>query len=412
VKSLADLVGPFLFAAANFLAALGLQQFEPAHIFGLFAFAQVAIATGMGISNGAFGTALVVMLAKGELESSQILGSFLRAKLLFCSVAAVLLVALLLLADAAPSVSVIVGCVGVIMWLRWYFRSIELGLHRHNAAIASDLVYGGLALVGLLILFVVNAISMWNVILLQGLASLASLLTLYHSIGKSTQGIISASLATFKHSFVRYGRWALVATGATELTSHAPAYFITLTLGPQAFAPVAVATLLFRPLGVALTGLVLFERPRMARAVAQRCFEALDRNVRSVRAIVVATWVANLIIVLLLLGVAPGLVARESYDPGMLTLACALTAIVVLMRAVREPTSAALEAGGSLRGLAHVALLSAPLTIAGVVTLLFIVPGIAVLALIGTILGETLNLALVVRRYRRFTTDLRGAVHD
>jgi putative peptidoglycan lipid II flippase len=218
------------------------------------------------------------------------------------------------------------------------------------------------------------------------------------------------TLDVFWRAFRKHGGWAVAAAVTTEVMSNAPGYAITLIRSADAFAPIAVAALLFRPLGVVLTGLVQFERPRMARQIADNAVRDLERQVLFIRVLVALAWAGNALVVALIMVWLPQYVIRDGYDSQSVELAICIVGAIVLLKSIREPGAAALQAGAEFKDLARAGFFAAPVSLIACVTLVLILKGSPVIALAGALAGELVALCGVKLRYDRFTRELRMAL--
>lgn len=404
--------GGTLFASANFMLSIALQQSSPAAVFGLYAFTQVVIITIGNFSGALFGGPALVALARGDVPEDTVLGSFFRANAVFCLAGGAALAVISLFAGASETEAILLATLGAILLLRIFLRASVLALRKRREAAFSDLTYALVVLVGLAVSFATVGISIVAIIAVQTLSSIISMLPISDVLGRSVRGSLRPVGGIYRNSFVRHGRWALAATAANAVTANGYAYLLALGAGTAIFGPVALATLLFRPLGVILTGLIQFERPAMARKVVSRTPDALNSDVRFVMGMVGATWVANLAAVAALIGLYPNLLLREGYPADLFFTALVLVAIVVLTRAMRDPQTAALQAAGEYKDLARVAFISAPVSLIAVLALWFAFPSQPSLVLLGALCGELTSLALVSRRYRTLLSSLRPAPAD
>lgn len=360
------------------------------------------------MSNGLFGSPLMVELASNEAGRSQLIGSFLRANVIYCLLGAGALLLLVIMAGGNPIDSLLASVLGALMWFRWFVRSTVLALGRRTAAASIDLTYGVTSLLALLALSSVARIGLTEVVVVQILGGTASLVPEWRELVKMFGCCIGESTAPFRRSFLSHGRWSITSIVATQIAVNSHVYLITLLVGAAAFAPLALAALLFRPMGVVLTGLVQYEQSRMAKNIARLSLVGLEADVAFVRAAVIAAWLGNASIALCLALVAPSLVVRDGYDIEIMKVALLLTGLTVLLRGLREPMGTALQAAGQFKSLARITALSAPgpLIISGGLVVLF--PSAVVLTLVGAVVGEALGLYMVRRRYVYFRACLRS----
>lgn len=406
-----SLAGPIAFAGSNFLVAILLQRSVGASQFGLYAFCQVVIAAGLGVSNGLLGNPMTVCLTQSGDRADVVIGSFFRAALWYCIFGFILTWGVMRAAGAAGMPLLLMGGLTAISWFRWFIRSVELALLKQLSASLMDVIFGATSTVGMVVLAFVRQPRLTDILLLLMIASAVSLAGSVRLVVGMCIHAWHGSSRYFKGALVQHGGWATFTNVATQVSVNSHAYLITLMVGAAAFAPIALATLLYRPLGVILTGLVQYEQPRMASCIGRGEMNTLKGDVSFVRNTVVVTWLCNTLIVGILLAKFPAEVSRNNdYDLNTLVWAAILVSVITLLRALREPMATALQAAGRFRELAKIAAVCSPvpLLLSGVMLLFW--PKHVALSLAGALFGEMANLILVQGRYSRFWASLRMRV--
>lgn len=406
LRRLLPISGPLAFSAANFIAALVVQQTAAAADFGLYAFIQILIGTGMGLSDALFGTPLVIAMAKAGEGQNRVARSFAVANLCGCVIAAVIMAAFLVHAEAGSPLSAIAAINGMLMLVRWHLRAQALARNSRVVVVASDMIYCFSMLAGMVIFYLGHGLSIHAAVTAQLAACSISMLILPRVLG---EGIVHRRqsalflMSPFLHSFKDHGGWSLTGSVATNLVANFHAYYLTLVMGAASFAPIALATILFRPLGVILTGLIHSERPKAALWIHEGRKLALDRQIAFIRAATAAVWLANVAAVTALFVFAPTTLNRGEYPADAFIWAIPLVAMLTGIRAMREPKSSALQAGGAFKAIAGITLCTAPLTMSGVIAAAVVAPDFPALVLVGAAVGEAVNFLLVERQYRMFS---------
>ncbi|MDC9826318.1 WecB/TagA/CpsF family glycosyltransferase [Devosia sp. ZB163] len=399
---------PALFALANFVALLVLQQSASAEDFGLLSFAQVVVATGIGLSSAMFSGPALVSLSQGKEPADSVIGSFFRANLIYCVFAAVGLFGMAALAGATSIDAILLSMMGATMWVRMFVRALQLALHQRQAAARSDLAYAGTVLMGLPVVVLTTGASVASFAILQAVGTVVSILPMTPLFIRTVRAAAVTPASIFRQSFQRHGRWAIVAALANKVTAQGHSFVLTLALGPAAYAPVALATLLFRPMGVVVTGLIQFERPNMARSVAAGEAKQLASDVGFVCRTVAATWFSNVLLVGCAVALAPGLLTKDGYETGSFIPALMLVGLTVLIRALRDPQETALETAGHYRDLANLAILCGPVSVVVMLAAWAMWPTAPWGILFGGLVGEATYAMLVARRYGRLQAGLRS----
>lgn len=396
LRMVAAVAGGAGVAASSFLATATLLRTESHTGFGLFAFSQVAIALGYGISNALLGAPLSVALnAPDKLAVRAIASSFRLVNLLVCAIGGLSLAMVMWRLGASPLESVLYGVSGLVHWVRWFLRSQANAEHRHRAVMHSDGVYSAFSILGVASLWFLSP-SIQGVVSLQLVAAALGCAV----IGKSSvSGGWGGGIRPFAHEFKRNGRHALVGVLSTELTANAHSYLVTLLMGPAAFAPLAAAQLLFRPIGVVIMSITQFERPRLSAMLqAGRVAEAL-RGGRVFSVVLGVAWLANALLAWLTLDMLMSYFISDGFEPEGLTIAVVLSSLVMALRCIRAPASALMQANSSFK----------PLSMATIVSGVFSLPIVYVLinttrvewSIAGLVFAEMVCVLLILRSARR-----------
>jgi hypothetical protein len=192
----------------------------------------------------------------------------------------------------------------------------------------------------------------------------------------------------------------------TEATANAHAYIVTLISGATAFAPLAASALLMRPISVTTNALTEFERPQMARQLADGRRNETFATMRFFRIMLIAAWAATVLAALALMRYAPGALFPKDYDRGYLITGTLLWLAIAGVRTLRTAESVLLQAAGQFRALAHASMISCGVSIIGVVGLLLV--GGPLYSLVGVLLGEAVFALWIWRAKGRWQAS--GAV--
>lgn len=401
-------------ALSSFVLSFALLNSVSAAEFGLFAFIQVVIGLGFGLSNAVLGSPLMVLLNREDTSENNVSAvclAFCRANLLLASLLAMSLAILISMLEGGAGVAALFGISALINWLRWYGRSQANAVGQHRRVIFSDMGFSTTIMVGVVVLFLIGGVSLHNFALLQGGAAVLGVLMLGKNFVADTwNGAFFGSLSLFRESYSLHGKHALVGVITTEATANAHAYLVTFLLGPAAFAPLAAALLIFRPIPVIIMTITQFERPRLARLLRERQWTTVVANIRWFNWGMIAIWLSNALLALLLVEVFVEYVVAEVQETTVMTLALVLWTGIMLFRAMRAAPSALLQANGNFQPLAKVTLISSFITLPLVLMMLLWLG--AIWSLIGVLVGEIIAVALTVRLYRDTLRSLitgRGA---
>jgi hypothetical protein len=391
----------FAFSFANFLAAYILQYQGNAHSFGVFALTTVIGQFGISLINALSCAPLTVELNSdgGEKNFGSIIGGFTSGTFLLiflCSLLTAYCVYLL----KANAISTLFGSIYcVLLWLRWYCRSISLSLHHFNEPKVSDLLYALVTFVGLFGLHATNSISLNSVYCSQIVSLAISLFphrtaTVYLQI----EGF-AGNLRKHARSIKQHGRWALLGVISTEGTSNAHVWIVGFLFGAQAFAPIAAITLFFRPSQVLINALTQYERSKMSKAIFANDFVRLHSLRSLFLAITVIAAALNGVGAIVILTTFPKIILNgEVSTSTLLTIAVSLS-LIALTRSFRGAESLALQAGGHFRRLALFTTWTAPVAVLFVCISAIAMPHNLGITLTGVLLAEFCACLLIRREF-------------
>lgn len=191
----------------------------------------------------------------------------------------------------------------------------------------------------------------------------------------------------------------MVGVVSTEATANAHSYVVTALLGPAAFAPIAAATLLFRPIPLVILSLTQLERPRISQLLRDRRVEAAWRALQPFRWVAFAVWTGNVVLALVVVGFFLELVVRGDYDPQTITVATLFWCLIMGLRCLRGPESALVQANGDFGPLSKVTVVSCLVTLPAVLLLVHLWG--AVWSLAGIAGGEVVAALLTTRLARK-----------
>ncbi|MBT1064557.1 hypothetical protein KJY73_13285 [Bowmanella sp. Y26] len=384
-------------AGANLTLSLLLLWFADAAEFGSFAMLQVSTGLAYGISNALLGSPLLLFLKEKQPDEGQLRGFFSASLLLAALLSAGQVLITLGLAAAAPVMlwaSMLVFC-GT---LRWFGRNYALSV-KPALAVSSDLTTSVLMLIGALLLWAIEWITLQGMLLVCAIAQCGGLIAL----GRTHASLLMTALFrrewnAVKHGVNQQGKAALTGALSVEATTNGHSYLISLLAGPAAFAPIAAAALLFRPCFVVQGALASFERPRLVQLLAAQDSSAVRLAARQMMAWSALLWAGNALLVIALL-IWPSHGLWEAKDNSMMLYLCLLWGAIVLLRSVRLTPSLFAQANDQFGLLAKACVTSALVTLPLLLVMILTVDVNA--SLYGLIVGEVIILAWLYPTYRR-----------
>lgn len=394
-------LAPACVSIGHFILQFAVLRTVDAEAFGVLAFVLGFIQFGFGLSNALISTPYTIYINSSGASESGTRGYFLYNLVFaicwgcFCGLGAIWF--------GAKEGAWIFSLLGFFAMVRWFARSHLFAHHRSSAAAASDLIYTAVLLGALGIAWNVG-LSLTAAVMMLLAASLAATV----SVGRSflvLQFLAApgASLSGYKSVWLTQSRWTLLGVVSSETTSNAHSYAVAFVAGPAAFAPIAAATLLVKPIAMVLTSLTQLERPVLARDINAQDMPRAVRSVRAFRLAVILVWLGTIAAGAALMLWRPDLLFRRSYDDSTATIAFAWWAIISLLQCLATPGSVLLQAAQWFTDLAKAGVLSA---VVAIVTVVFCV---LLLRPVDTLFGIALGQAILTWRTNRLEASWRSS---
>lgn len=400
-------LGPISVSGAHFLLSFSmLHALDPTE-FGRFTFLLVAAQLGWGVWSALFCSPLPIFMTRGGREDweagrDMLLGANLMGAALMLGVFGAVALAL----GASPLVGAFYAGFGALSLIRWFLRGYHYFESQQLRVVVSDVLYGASVVSITALLHFVLAVdpepACFAGLLVGALAGLTPFAGAWWSGMRAMPGF--AFIRHYGRVWQDQSRWALLGAITTEATGNAHVYLVTLILGPAAFAPLAAAALLLRPLGVVQLAFADFERPRLARLVSYGEDREVRRSLTQFQLALALVW--------LLTAVAAGLmfhydgaghVFPPKYDIHTLLVATVLWLLVAAARSLQVPPSTILGVVGEFRQLALASVWSSVVSVVsvGVIALMFD----PVWSIAGLLLGAITFLILTNKIYRIWNTS-------
>ncbi len=392
-----SMAGTLAIAGSNFLLSLVLIPLLVPADYGFFIFGQVLTAFSYSIVNAMGGTPLSITLNKGTPDWQPEYLAIMKVDAILSVLAGLIAIGSGFVFGMPLPVTLFMGLFTFAAALRWGFRCAEFARHRVKTTGLSDVIYACVVVTGCVVMYFGN---LADTLLAASItvATAASLSAIYLWLSLEKVGG-RGRLSHYAEVWKGQSRWALLGVVTTEMTSNGHAYLVTFMAGPQAFAPIAVAALFWRPLTVVLPSLMLIERPIMARQLAKEDVDGARATARSFLRIVLTILAGNVVLAVAVALVFHDKVASLPYEASTLYTACSLWFIVVLIQSMRIPASSLIQAARQFKPLAQTSLIAAPVTMLVAAGIIYAVSPIA--SIVGIIAGEVVMTALVFRLTRR-----------
>lgn len=395
-------IGPIAVAGSQFLLSVQLLHSLGADAFGLFSFLLVTSQLSTGIWAALFAAPMPLLLSTSD--PSQRLAhrrALMAANLAGVVIAVPAFASLALVLHAPLAVSLLFGAFAAANLLRWFGRAYAYVNGHQWRTMTSDIVFSVTLMIGIAIGVLRPADTLLAPYATLLLGAVVGLAPFGRQFLKQQFAELSArDLGGYGEVWRKHSSWSLTGVLTTEATGNAHAYIVTLLSGANAFAPLAASALMMRPVSVASNALTDFERPQMARLLAEGRTSDADRSVTFFRVILLLAWVGTVALALALMRFAPGVLFPPQYDPRQLLIGTCLWLGVALVRLVRTPESVLLQAAGQFRPLASASLISCGVSVIGVTALLFTAG--PVWSILGVLAGEVVFAILTLRERKRW----------
>ncbi|MBU2181045.1 MAG: hypothetical protein KJ930_16610 [Gammaproteobacteria bacterium] len=397
-------------ALSTFLVAYLLLHDAPAGDYGSFAFVLVLQGLGMALINALVASPLLILMNSrphpdsADAATLPAIKGFFILGLAISGLIALLQGGYLWQATSDLWLSMIMASAGGLQLIRWYCRC-EWQNRQVSVLLRSDLLFSSVLVVSVLLMW------WWHELTLQSVAMLL-LVSVVVALQPFVGGLLNVIGVTTdwqatKKGFDRQGKPALFGVLTVEATANFHSYLIVLLSGSIAFAPIAAAMLFFRPLAVVLGSLQQSERPLLVKALTQSNFRQIANLTQQLWRAAISAFLLNILTIVLVYWLAPGWLWPDSDSRHLFVNAVMLWSFIALLRALRSPASALLQAADQFNALAKATYASAILTVPLVLVSWWFCGPIA--SLLGVLAAELL-LGLLLLRLLRQMPENKSAV--
>ncbi len=388
--------GPVATSGAHFLASLLFVRNLPAAEFGIFAFALVIVPFCMSLTAALLVLPVNSALGEPAETRARIEASCLKMSLLLMTVAGLAVFGFLFAAKAPLTETFLLAAFGATLTYRWFARCFAFIKGHSGTAIASDLTYAGILVIGLAAMFVGHRVTFLAAATLLLGAALLGLVPFGRCFFRDQIAAIRhGRLAAYRAIFRDLTRWSLFGVILTELTVNAHAYLVTFISGSGPFALLAVGQILMRPASLVQSALPDLERPRLTRAVALKDKAGIAQMLRHFRAALLVVWFGTMALATAILILAPQLLLKKGYVQRDVLLVTLITALIMLVRSFRTPPATFMQAAGAFKALVGIGVYTSVISVG--LTLGFLVTLGPIASLLGILTGEII---ILVRQNR------------
>lgn len=348
-------LGPFAVAGGNLSIALLAARHLPSTEYGILSFLIVIIQFLAGLCNALVVTPMTVgpaddmdvMLAKGLPPIAWI----------NAAIAGVSLIAVAISLGAGPLATMEAAVLASFQSLRWTSRGFALAQNKIVLAFRADAMLATITVIGAAVLAIAGCFTLNSALLVIIVGSIVS----FGLLPKKWLFENFNSVFGYKEIWLAQSRWSLLGVVSTEAVSNAFSYAITAISGATAFAPIAFASLFWRPFAICVSALTPLERMKASRdlrLIPNKPPKAVLELLFVLLVVVMATAGGSFIALPTLINHFP------KFDIVTVFQAFLSMSIAMAIRAFREPLSILWQAQNRFKPL------SLAITIAGAVTTL------------------------------------------
>lgn len=404
--------GEGLQSGFHFLLTLLLIRLLSVHDFGIFAIAFVLGGIALTYGNAFVTVPATVRLARLKSPGSvDYLDVVFGSIALLVAIAAALLSALALWLTTDHALEALAGGAFAGSWtLRNHVRTVMFARRAIAASVASDFSYSafGIAFVALLVWR--SNVSITSVLWALATANVVAIAVALRAVNRPR---VSYRPRTASH----YGaiwpdvRWSLVAATTWNVQSQALTFLVAAIAGPEAYAPVAAAIVLFSPLRPAISAVINVFRPDFAAALAARQYRRVTITLYSLYAIIALTCAAVGVAIWLGWPLIETYVFAGKFTDSAMPLIVGLTGLSVLIYSTYNAPLALIQASGAFKPVALATTFGGLVGLISVSTLLAVTS--VAWSLAGVVAGEAvcgLCLWIAARRALRAHSPARRPV--
>lgn len=287
--------------------------------------------------------------------------------------------------------------------VRWMVKSYHQMISDVNGYVVSDALLA-------LGLFVLSAIILGTNVgfvtyfWLLSAVQVCSLLSLKTSVlAKSFVVFRFDTLNIIKEGFKLRGKDALIGTFTLELSQNSHSYLISLFAGPQAFAPIALANLVFRPFAVVMAGLVQSERPLFSKLLFEKKISDVRHACSKLQRIVLFCLVINFFIAVAAIYLFDKQIVEKVGQFDSFQLILSIMVLICLFRTFRFPIALFFQSLGDYGAIKRAVFASGLVSV--VTVLLFLFWGWVQASIIGLLLGEIVMFVYLKRLSMRLSYE-------
>lgn len=350
-------------AASNFLLAAVLIPHLSPEDYGGYSFALVVTQLGFNVSNALTATPMSMDIAQGRLTDER-LSIYASASLFVCAIISVFVFLNLFINEIDAHESILMAAVAFTALLRWYGRTYCFNVGRRHVALLADFAYAVVLSLGAGYIFWAGSGESLSIAAIAILISnlLSTVIFIKTGFFSSFKNSVFKGLREYIPIFRVNSSWSLVLVLISEAAVNAHVYLVIYIKGLEAYAPLALALLCWRPFTTVISAMGQSERPYIASVIRSNDNVLLRKGIRWFRFVLISAFLVNLISLIIIYNTdILNLIGK--YNVEDVALAVCLFAVMMFARAVRVPDTIVCQAAGATKSVAILSWYAAPVSV-------------------------------------------------
>ena len=406
-KLAASIGGQASASAFNFLLNIILIRSLQPHDFGIFALVLIVAYFVIGIANALSIGPIAIYLPgiRSRLRMKFMTLMFIYINSLIVVASVLIMTGGMLIFAADLPLALCAGLLVGAMTARQFYRGMGFARRLPNIYLGSDLIFvaGGLALVVVPFELMENGMGVPLIFLFLAIANLAA--SVITARAMTARILVPPRTSYLKHYRLiwRDLRWSLLGVVVWTLRLNAHSFIITYFAGAAAFAPLAAASTVFRPVGLIVTACRSVILPDIAQFHRENKIKELHQSTWRMVKMLVAVSILYVAAVYFSFDILYEKLFYPKYDKDVVALAVSILGVITIVAGCGDTLSVALGGMRAFRDLFFLGLAGTIVSVTMVTAILFLRD--APTTLVGILCGELISVLLMGRYLRRKHVD-------
>lgn len=343
LSRLLPIIGTILFAGGNFLFSLYIQQSsDDPSLFARFALLQVLLGASSNFLNGFSTIPLTLHNTKNGI-SLYLYNKFIIVISIISPFYATIVSLGMSEGDDALSMVVNYSVLIVLYNMRWFIRGIFISEGKRNETSLSDFLF----------FFIISTYSVLGYFFLEfdyerclsiySFAVFISISPFYYFIIR----VIRFKNKSHESGIIKFlkenSTWSTLTVILSDFGSNSHVYSINYYFGNSAFAPIALASMIVRPIGVIQTSVIQVERYSIFKIANENNTRKLLKLISISSSLILFVCLLYMISSYIMINIYPNLILRGIYSYEQVVSSFFIMGGLVSCKIIREPILAALQ---------------------------------------------------------------------